>query len=81
MIMSHFNVEIDTLIKEPQHWERQRAQAAHLKLTIKNQLAAIRREKQIKFQQEQEQKYISSDSCVRYDALHAAAYYSNAGQL
>tara|TARA_B100001063_G_scaffold114901_1_gene107343 strand:- start:210 stop:434 length:225 start_codon:yes stop_codon:yes gene_type:complete len=68
-------------LKNPEHLARQQAQAAHLKLTIKNQLAAIRREEQIKIQQERERNYKCSDSVIRYDALHAAAYYSNAGQL
>lgn len=79
--MSHFNVEITELNSSEEHWDYARGKAAQLKLTVKNQLAAIRREKQIQIQQERERNYQSSDQLVRYDALHAAAYYSNAGQL
>lgn len=79
--MSQFICEIEELKTDVAHWDYARGKAAQLKLTVKNQLAAIRREKQIQIQQERERNYQSSDQLVRYDALHAAAYYSNAGQL
>lgn len=75
------SISSDLPLKNPEHRARQQAKAASLKLFVKNQLAAMRREKQIQIQQERERNYQSSDQLARYDALHAAAYYSNAGQL
>tara|TARA_Y100001938_G_C7770955_1_gene273225 strand:+ start:307 stop:540 length:234 start_codon:yes stop_codon:yes gene_type:complete len=67
-------------LTDPEHRARQQAHAAHLKLFVKNQLAAIRREKQIQIQAERERNY-QDGSCIRYDALRSAAYAAKVGAL
>ncbi|NWL16330.1 hypothetical protein FHG08_11570 [Pseudoalteromonas sp. Scap03] len=79
--MSQFHQDIQELHDDEQHWNYARGKAAQLKLAFKNKMAAMRREQQIQIQQERERNYQCSDSAIRYDALHAAAYHSKAGQL
>lgn len=79
--MSQFHNDIHELHDDEQHWDYVRGKAAQTFQVVRNQLAAIRREKQIQIQQERERNYQSSDSMSRYEALQAAAYYSKAGQL
>lgn len=79
--MSCYKVEIKELNASEEHWNYARGKAAQLKIAFKNKMAAMRREQQIKMQQERERNYQSSDSAPRYEALQAAAYYSKAGQL
>ena len=79
--MSQFTQEITELKTDESHWCYARGKAAQLKLAFKSKKAELEREKQIQIQEERERNYQGDDSAIRYDALYAAAYYSNAGQL
>ena len=79
--MSCYRVEIEELNTSEEHWCYARGKAAQLKLAFKNKKAELEREKQIQIQEERERNYQSSEQVVRYEALEAAAHFSNAGWL
>ncbi|WP_350634474.1 hypothetical protein [Pseudoalteromonas sp. GW168-MNA-CIBAN-0100] len=79
--MSQYTQEITELKTNESHWCYARGKAAQLKLAFKNKKAELEREKQIQIQEERERNYQSSDQLVRYEALEAAAHFSNMGWL
>ena len=79
--MSQYTQEINELKTDETHWNYARCKAAQLKLAFKNKKAELEREKQIQIQEERERNYQSSDQLTRYDALEAAAHFSNMGWL
>ena len=79
--MSQFKQEITELKTDESHWCYARGKAAQLKLAFKNKKAELERDKQIQMQEERERNYQSSDQLVRYEALEAAAHFSNMGWL
>lgn len=79
--MSNLKNTITELKTDEKHWNYARGKAAQLKLAFKNKKAELNRGKIIQAQLEREQHYKGDDSAIRYDALHAAAYFAGNGWL